>query len=166
MAKLLRIERAVQWIARTFVANRDANPNPEGVIDQILPVVDAFGSSRADQMQFATVSGALGLAEVFHQPVPEGNVRHYLSMEYEHDDIVNQVIRPGRIIPIATGFPFAAMRDAESVAANERRTIRNFTLGPGGRAAARTTALGAGARLSLVVVWIETPLGEYLRSIE
>lgn len=166
MAKLLRIERAIQWIARTLVANRDANPNPEGVIDQILPVIDTFGSSRADQMQFATVSGALGLAEVFHGPVPVETVRQYLSMEFAHDDIVNQIIRPGRIIATATGFPFASLRDQESVAANERRTIRNFTIGPGDRAAARTNALGAGARLSLVLVWVDTPLGEYLRSIQ
>jgi len=166
MAKLLRIERAVQWIARTLVANRDANPNPEGVIDQILPTIDTFGSSRADQMQFAQVNGALGLAEVFHGPVPVETVRQYLSMEYQHDDIVNQTIRPGRILATATGFPFAAIRDAESVAANVRRVIRNMTVGPGDRAAARTNALGAGARLSLVVVWIDSPLGEYLRSIQ
>lgn len=165
MAKLLRIERAVQWIARTLSANRDANPNPEGVIDQILPVIDVFGSSRADQMQVASVSGALGNVEVFHSPVPAGQVRHYLSMEWSTDD-AGRRIRPGRIIPTAAGFPFAGMADEQAINAGEFQAIRNFTVGPNSRAAVTADGLGLGNRIRLELVWVEVPLGEYLRSVE
>ena len=166
MARLLRIERAITWIARTLIANRDANPTPAGVIDQILPTIDTFGSQRAEEIQFETVQGALGGLEVFHDRVPDGSVRQYLSMEYDSDDSPTpRRIRPGRIVATAAGFPFAGMRDEHLAPRDEFFAIRNFTVGPGARAAVRANVMSGGARMTISVLWIETPLGEYVRSL-
>ncbi len=165
MVRLLRIERSITWIAKALTANRDANPTPEGVIDVILPNVDIFGTQRVDQMQFATVLGALGNIEAFHTTVPAGFYRRYLTMEYSNDDPVAQDLRGGMIVSTPTGFPFAALKSDVAVPQNTRLVLRNFTVPPGGRAAATAVAVGIGARLTLTLLWIEAPVGEYLRGI-
>lgn len=164
---LLRIERAIGWIARALTANRDANPVPEGYLDFIFPTIEIFGSERADQMQVETVLGALGAIEISHSAVPDGFARLYQSIEYFHDDGgTNQHLMAGRIIPTDVGFPFAAMVSSILTPAIQHLAVRNFTVGPRQRAAVQTlSALGAGSRLSLQVVWIEFPVGEYVRTI-
>ncbi len=165
MVRLLRITRSIDWMAKALVANRDALPIPEGMVDLIVPNIDIFGTDRQAELQVATVNGALGALEVSHDPVDPGRCRLYLSMEYSHDDIVARRLRPGRIIPTAAGFPFAGMRDEASRTASQFLAVRNFTVGPGQRASLRVDALGGGARIIITVAWVEFALGEYLRSI-
>ncbi len=166
MARLLRIERAVRWMAKVLTANRDALPFPQGITDQINPVIDVFGSQRISELQVATVLGGSAQIEVFHTAVPEDRVRQYLSMEFSHDDPTARRVRAGRIFATDTGFPFAGMQDEVLATAGEFFAVRNFTVGPGSRAAARADAIAVGTQLTLTVSWIEAPLGEYLRSIQ
>ncbi len=166
MARLLRIERAIRWMATTLTANRDALPFPEGITNQINPTIDIFGSQRVAEQQIETVQGTLGLIEITHGPTPEGSVRYYLSMEFEHDDPIDRRLRPGRIIPTGAGFPFAAFGDSELTTVFQQLAVRNFTVGPGAFAAVRASAIAAAARMVMTVVWIEMPLGEYVNSIE
>lgn len=167
MARLLRIERVITWIARALTANRDSNPTPGGVIDQILPNVDIFGSQRIEELRFEAVDGALGGIEITHGPVPQGSVRQYLSMEYRSEDLTAvRRLRPGRVVAVAAGFPFTGMRDQHDAPGGDFFAIRNFTVGPGGFAAVTADAMALGARMQLSLLWVETPLGEYLRSIQ
>ncbi len=163
MVTILRIERAIDWISTSLIANRDSNPIPEGFWSAIMPTVEIFGSQRAAEIQVATVAGTVGSVEEFHTLVAAGRVRHYLSMAYDHDDVVNRSLVAGRIITTASGFPFAGMRDAVSVAAASPLGIRNFTVGPNQRAAVQADAMGGAAAMSLTVAWVEFPLGESVR---
>lgn len=167
MARLLRIERAITWIARSLTANRDANPTPEGVINQILPTVDIFGMQRLAELQFEEVLGALGGIEITHGPVPVGFVRQYLSMEYRSDDLTAlRRLQAGRVVAVSTGFPFAGMRDEHPAPGGDKFGFRNFSVPPGGFAAVRANAMAAGARMVIRVLWMEFPVGEYLRTIQ
>ncbi len=168
MARLLRIERAIRWMAKVLTANRDALPFPQGLTDQINPVIDVFGSQRMSEIQVASVSQLAPGLEVFHTAVAEDRVRQYLSMEFSTDDAgvgSPRRIRPGRIFATDTGFPFAGMQDEVLAPAGEFFAVRNFTVGPGSRAAATINAITGGASQTITVAWIEVPLGEYLRSI-
>jgi len=162
---LLRIERAISWMARALTANRDGNPVPAGIIDFILPNIDIFGTQRMEEVQLATVVGSVGSIEEFHTRVPDGRVRHYLSMSYVHDDPINRFLLPGRIIPTATGFPFATFRDQLEMPANINFAVRNVMLGPGQQIAVRANAMAVGSRMSLTVAWFEMPVGEYTTSV-
>ncbi len=166
MARLLRISRAIRWMAKTLTANRDFLPFPEGMTDQINPVISVFGSQRMGEVQFEVVLGGVGNIEVTHGPVENDTVRQYLSMQYESDDAAGVSLVAGRVIPTATGFPFAAMQDQVVAPANQIFAVRNFTLGPGSFAAVQATAMAAGAQMTLAVLWIDAPLGEYLRSVQ
>ncbi len=165
MVRLLRIERAITWIAKSLTGNRDANPTPEGFLDVILPNVDIFGTQRIAEVQFETVDGPLGAIEVFHALVPIGFYRHYLSMEYEHNAVVPTLLTSGRIVtnPVIPFFPYAMMQSEGVVGATVPGVIRNFVVPPNARAAARVTALGGGERITLNLLWVEVPVGEYLR---
>lgn len=162
---LLRIERAVTWIARALTANRDGNPIPSGFIDFILPNIDIFGTQRMEDVQVETVVGALGSIEEFHSVVPADSIRHYLSVSYTHDDPIDRFLLPGRIIPTANGFPFATFRDQVALAANLNLAVRNVVVGPLHRMAIRANAMGAGARMSMTVAWFEMPIGEYTTGV-
>jgi len=169
MARLLRIERAIRWMAKVLTANRDALPFPAGMTDQLNPTIDVFGSQRMGEVEFATVQGDLGGIEVFHTQVPDDRIRFYLSMEFDSDDAgigSPRRVRAGRIFRTAAGFPFAGMQDEVLATAGEFFAVRNFTVPPRGFAACRADGMGAAARMTITVVWIETPLGEYLRSIQ
>ncbi len=162
---LLRIERAISWMARALTANRDGNPVPAGIIDFILPNIDIFGTQRMEEVQFATVVGSNGSVEEFHTAVPSDTVRHYLSMSYVHDDPISRFLLPGRIIPTATGFPFATFRDQLEMPPNLNFAVRNVMLGPGQRIAIRSNAMAAGSKMSLTVAWFDMPSGEYTTGI-
>lgn len=164
MAKLLRIERAISWIARSLTANRDANPVPQGVIDQILPVVGIFGTQRLAEVNVATVQGGLGAIEVFHPGPDESNVRLYLSAQWSHDDAANRALIPGRIIPTSTGFPFAGFESEQIIGPLNFQAAREIWIGPLHRLAVQSDAMGAAARMILTVVWMEMPVGEVTRS--
>ncbi len=166
MARLLRIQRAIRWMATTLTANRDALPFPTGITDQINPVIDVFGSQRADEMQLATVIDTLGSIEVFHTIVPADTVRQYQSMEWSHNDGAAHSLRPGRIIRSAAGFLFGGFETEQNFGPLDFHAARNITVGAGDRLAVRADAMGAAARMTLTVVFIDAPLGEYLRSIE
>lgn len=166
MARLLRIERAIRWMAKVLTANRDALPIPQGMTDQINPTIDVFGSQRMGEVQVATVLGGSGQIEVFHTRVPDDSIRQYLSMEFSSDDPTARRVRPGRIFVTDLGFPFAGMQDEVLATAGERFAVRNFTVPPRGRAGCQANAMAPGTQMTITVVWIETPLGEYLRSIQ
>ncbi len=165
MARLLRIERAIRWMAKVLTANRDALPFPEGITNQINPIIDVFGSQRMGEVEVETILGGSAVIEVSHSQVPDDSVRFYLSMEFSSDDPTARRVRPGRIFPTDAGFPFAGMQDEVLATAGEFFAVRNFTVPPRGSAAVTANAMAAGAQLTVTFVWIETPLGEYLRSI-
>ncbi len=165
MARLLRIERAIRWMATVLTANRDALPFPEGITNQINPVIEIFGSQRIAELQIETVTGALAGIEVSHTPAPADTVRLYLSMSYTHDDPINRTLIPGRIIPTDAGFPFAGFRDQLTVPTNENFAVRDIMVGPDHRIACRSNAMAAAAVMAITVAWIEMPLGEYVKSI-
>ena len=168
MARLLRIERAIRWMAKVLTANRDALPFPKGMTDQLNPTIDVFGSQRMGDVQVATVLGPLGGVEVVHTQVPDDSIRFYLSMEFSSDDAgigAPRRLRAGRTFPTDLGFPFAGMQDEVVGTAGNFFAVRNFTVPPRGRAAVTADGMGVAARMTITVVWIETPLGEYLRSI-
>lgn len=163
MVSILRIERAIDWIPAALIANRDSNPIPEGFWSAVMPTVEIFGSQRASEVQVGTVLGGLGSVEEFHTLVASGRVRHYLSMEYSTDDPGPTFLRAGRIVSTAAGFPFAGFRDDVSVVAGQHVAVRNFSVGPNQRAAVQANAMGAAARMTLEVAWVEFPLGESVR---
>ncbi len=164
MVKEIRIERALDWLATSLVANRTENPIPEAYWSSILPTVEIFGTQRAAEM-LTGFGSELGAIEVSGNVCPPGRVRHFVSMEYGHDDGVNHLLTAGRIITDASGFPFIAFRDAVSVGAGESLAARNFTCGPGQFAAVRADAMGGAASLSIAVLFIEMPLGEYTTNV-
>ncbi len=170
MAKLLRITRAIKWIARAFVANRDPNPNLAEVYDVISPTVDVFGNERLREAQIETFLGGLGNIEIVHQAgigstVDTALTRHYLSIEVFHDDAVDRLIRQGRIVPTAAGFPFGGYVNQELLAAGITMAVRNVVVAPRQLIAAQANAMGAGAQMVMTVVWVEMPEGEYLTGV-
>lgn len=179
---LLRIEEAIEWLARVFRANREPYPVPRGYWDSISPTVDVFGTEKMGDfgtdpsLGYAEILGALGGVEVTHSaPLAVGRnaprCRLYLAMEYWHDDVVAHDLRAGRVVPTGVGFPFVALANGVSVPGDQLGTgadhlaVRNFTVGPNMRAAVRADAMGAGARLTMRVMWVEFILGQYVRSI-
>ncbi len=160
MARLLRIERAIRWMAKVLTANRDALPFPKGITDQVNPTIDVFGVQRIAESQVETVTGGVGVLEVLHTVVPPDTTRYYLSMEYVHGDGVDRRIRPGRVVPTATAFPFIGLRDEELMVAGEFRAVQNFWVGPNMRVGVQAPVMGAAASMSIEVVWVELPLGE------
>lgn len=161
MSRELRIERAFDHLATELRANRDQFPIPEAYLSLLLPVLDAFGTSRAGEIAYAEILGGLGNVEVTHGPVPDGFVRKYLSVEYWHQDAVNRFLRAGRVVPVSSGFPFVAVRDAVGVPANQELAVRNLYVPAGGFAAVRADAMGAGAQTIVRVVYVDVRTGEY-----
>ncbi len=171
MAKLLRITRAISWIARAFVANRDENPNLAEVYDVISPTVDVFGSERLGGAHIETILGPLGGLEIVHLPSAIGTVlqddltKHYLSVEVFHDDPLDRVLRHGRVIPTAAGFPFGGFTASTLVGPGITINARNTVLGPNHLMAAQASAMAAGSRMVMTVVWMQYPPGEYLTGV-
>ncbi len=165
MARLLRIERAIRWMAKTLTANRDALPFPEGITNVINPTIEIFGSQRMGEVEIETVLGGSGVIEVAHTRVPAERIRYYLAMEFSMDDPTDRRLRPGRTFTVAAGFPFVGMEDERLAAAGEFFAVRNFTVPPLGRAAVQANALTGGTQMTVSFVWIEMPLGEYVHSI-
>ncbi len=163
MVVILRIERSIDWLPKALQANRDQNPIPEGFWSAVMPTVEIFGTQQAQEMNIITTLGSVATIEVAHTAVPAGRVRQYLTMEYEHDDPVDRRLVGGRTYTTALGFPFVGMRDGVLVAAAETLAVRNFTVGPGERAAVQASGMGAGARMTVTFVWVEFPLGEWTR---
>ncbi len=171
MTKLLRIERAVSWIARAFTANRDPNPTMEGIVDLVVPSVDVFGSDRLGEVLIETILGPLGGIEIVHLPGVIGSqqnaelTRNYLSVEVFHDDPAARILRMGRIVPTVGGFPFGGFTASDFVAAGITVASRNIVLGPRQLMAAQANAMAAGSRMVMTVVWMQYPPGEYVTGV-
>ncbi len=170
MAKLLRITRAISWIAEALVANRDPNPTMAEVSDVIHPTVDVFGSDRLGAAFIETIVSPLGAIELVHTevdglPMDAAQTRHYLSVECFHDDAVNHLLRMGRIVPTAAGFPFGGFIRNLSLASGQTTASRNNILGPRQLMAVQAEAMGAAARMVMTIVWIQYPPGEYTTGV-
>ncbi len=111
------------------------------------------------------LAGGVGNLELAHTKVPEDSWRYYLSVEYHHDDVVNRLIAPARIIRIPAFFIPARFRDEISVPGNQILAVRSISVGPGDRLGIETRQIGAAAQLFATVTWIDLPLGESFRSI-
>ncbi len=161
---LVGFTRALDWIGRALTANQDAFTMPSAFWDTVSPTVDAFGSSRINEIQFAQVNGALAGIETLHTRVPADRQRLYLAMEWSHDDI--GFLRPTRSVRVLTTdqmlFPAVGIQDQHTAAiAQEVFAVRNVVVPPLGWIGVRTTGLGVGARNVIRVIWAEYPVGEY-----
>jgi len=163
MVEILRIFRSIEWIPKALQANRDENPIPEGYWSAVMPTVEIFGTQLASEINVITSLGTVAGIELAHTAVPDNRVRQYMTMEYSHDDPVDRRLVGGRTYLTALGFPFVGMRDGVEVASGETLAIRNFIVGPSGRAAVQASGMGAGARLTVTFVWVEFPLGEHTK---
>lgn len=161
MSRELRIERHLRHLATSLEANRDQFPVPEAYLSLVVPTVDSFGTSRAPELVVEDEAGGVGNIEVQHGPVPAETVRFYLSAMVEHDDGAMHFLQLGRIIPTGATFPFVGIADARNVPATQSVAESRFYVPPGGFAAARVEAIGAGAQMTLRVLFVDLPVGEY-----
>jgi len=161
----IRILRAFTWIPKALQQFSVRNPTPTGYWELLSPTFDAFGTSRLEEVQADPLLGGVGNLELAHTVVPGDSWRYYLSVEYHHDDVVNRLLAPARIIAGGAVFRIARFRDEVSVPADEILAVRSISVGPGDRLAIETRAIGAGAQLLMTPVWIDLPLGESFRSI-
>lgn len=156
--------RSFPWLQRTLSPTIPI-VGPEVFSDALVSVVDVFGTSRLEEVQFDDVLGGLGVQEATHTQVPANRVRHYLAMQFSHDDTVLRELAPVMIVRTPTGFPATALRDAAQVGQNSIRGITNVVVPPLGFIGARSGGgIGVGARITLRVLWVEMPVGEYLHA--
>jgi len=154
--------RPLDWMATALKTFRE-RPLPASYETTAQPTFDLFGNAGIASMEFATVLGTLGNREAFHSVVPEGFYRFYQSMEYFHDDPVARELRGGLIFhsPTIPAFPFVALVADQAVAADIPFVLRNFTVQPGARAAARVSpAINVASRITLNLLWVELRVGE------
>jgi len=154
--------RPLDWIATALRTFRE-KPLPSTYLTDAQPVFDLFGNARIEQVQFEQVNGVLGQIEVLSSETPVNKYRLYLQMAYRHDDIVSRVSFAERTItqPIPIGgFPFAPLDDSETQVALFWRVVRNATVPPLGRIGAQVDALGGGARITLLSLFVEMDVGE------
>jgi len=157
--------RSFPWVQRTFSPVIPIQ-GPDFLLSTLLPTVDVFGTSRFDEVQFDDVLGQLGVQEATHTQVPAGFVRHYLAMQYSHDDVFLREIAPVMIVRTPTGFPATALKDARQTATSTLSAVTNVVVPPRGFIGARVGGgIGVGARITLRVLWIEMPVGEYIRGL-
>lgn len=156
-----RIERAIDWISRSLIANRDPNPIPTGFFTEISPVVELFGSLRIEEFEVERVVGGLGSNEVTGPRVPTDSYRFYLSMGYSHDNVAQLLMHTARIVPDATlGFPILPLSGDVIVQPNTIMAIRNVVIPPDGRIAVETQGIGGASRITINNLFIELPIGE------
>lgn len=156
---MTQTRRGLDWIGAAFDA-RSGRPTPTDYLDAYLPIFDAFGTSRLPELQAEQLTGAVGGLELAHDAVPRNRWRYYVAVEFWHDDAVNRLLAPARIVQTAAGFPIVRLRDEVSVPALQRLAVRQVGIGPGDRVAIETRTIGAGASLFLSVAWLELPVGE------
>lgn len=141
------------------------NPTPSGYWELLSPTFDAFGTSRLEEVQTEALAGGVGNLELAHTEVPGDSWRYYLSVQYHHDDPIDRLIAPARIIRAPGFFIPARFRDEILVPANQFLAVRSISVGPGDRLAIETRAIAVGAQLFMTPTWIEMPLGESFQSI-
>ena len=153
--------RPLDWVATSLRTFRE-RPLPSTYTTEAVPTFDLFGNARIENVQFEEVLGTLGDIEVTSAKVDPTEYRYYLSFTFQHDDLVSRRLQPGRIIA-NSAFPFVAIADEarEGVAPpNIIFTIRNVTVPPEGRLAARVEAIGGGSRITLQSLFIDYKIGE------
>jgi len=154
--------RPLDWIATALRSFRE-KPLPSTYLTDAQPVFDLFGNARIAQVQFDQVDGPLGQLEVVTAAVPANKYRLYLSMAYRHDDLISHLSFAERVIsqPIPLGgFPFAPLDDTENQVSGSWRVVRNTTVPPLGNIGAQVDALGGGARITLLSLFVELDVGE------
>jgi len=161
---MVEIRRQFDWIPRTFDA-RAGRATPSEIAETLVGTFDAFGTSRIGQMQTDVLLGGVGNLELAHDQVPLQRWRYYISVEYSHDDVVNRLLAPARLVRGPAGVTITRFRDEISVPADQRLAVRTISVGPGDFMAIETRAIGGGAQLSMRPVWIDIPLGESFSGI-
>ena len=161
--KGVQMLRPFEWVAKVFQSFRD-RPLPASYKTEVQPVFDVFGTERVGQFQIDTALGALGGLEAFGTKVPGDRYRFYLSAHAFHSDFgISHHMWFNRVLPDpALGFPSMAF-DTGSIFATPAFQLfatRNVTLPPEGRISVQSAVIGALARLFLVTVFIEYPIGE------
>jgi len=164
------------WITKILQVQA-GQPLIDGLLSTVLPTIDGFGSEKIDNVGYAEVLGGLGALEVLHNaPLAQGpnapRFRIYTAMEYWHDDAAAHHLRAVRVVPEAGGtFPAVAFSNALLIAGDTggtgqfRLAVRNATVGPGQQIGVRADAMGAGARITLRVHFVELQVGQYTRNI-
>lgn len=156
--------RQIEWLAVAFRSFRE-RPLPASYSTEVKPIFDVFGNARIEEVQFEEVLGPLGQIEVTTSQVSAVNYRYYLSFAFSHDDAIagGRRLQAGRIVNADGLFPFIALTDeARDGVAEAGRIfqVRNVTVPPEGRLAARTDVLVVGARITLRSLFIDFPIGE------
>jgi hypothetical protein len=165
----VQILRAFDWISPALTTFRE-RPLPGSYLPIIRPVMDVFGTSRLREVHYEQVLGGLGNVELLHGPVDSGHYRHYLSIQFSHDDatVISREFAAVRVVTTDGGglFPSVALSDGVPTPALRLRAERNITAPPLSWVGARAGGLDAASRITLRVLWIEFPLGESFRSIQ
>ncbi len=159
--------RALAWIPKALSQYATRNPVPQAYWEILSPTFDAFGTSRIGERQQENLLGPLGGLEIAHSRVPIDVWRWYLSLTYQHNDLLvaTRDIFPARLIATGPGAFISPVRDMGRVPAGFALTVRNVSVGPGDFIAAEATSMGVAARLAITVVWIDVPIGETLPGI-
>lgn len=162
---MANFRRRFPWIDRTLIPFAPAI-SPLDIVPACIPTIDMFGNEAWQNLQFEQVIGGLGQQELVHSRVPAGRIRYYASMEFWQSGVPQAAIRAGRVITtrVAT-FPFAALRDTLFLVPDQRAAVTGVTIPPLGWIGVQMPA-SAAVNLFLRVTWVETSLGEYLRSVQ
>lgn len=156
----VQIMRQFGWVAPVLTTFRE-RPLPGSYVPKLNAGFDIFGTSRIGEVQYATLVSAVAAIELTHTKVPVDRWRHYMTMNYQHDDaITQQVLTPGIVLSDTSGFPFVGIAGAAVTTEDRPRNVRNIVVPPLGFIGVQAGAMGAGSVLKLDVIWIEYPVGE------
>ncbi len=164
------ILRPFRWLATVLQTFRE-RPLPGFYNPLINPTVDTFGTEiLGQQIRFDSIQGTLAGLELLHTRVPADTVRQYLTLEWFHDDLAGVLRNLSliRVLETAGGFPQLRITptrflDGDGGGADQQREARQMVVGmPDQFVGVSTTALGGGARLTLRMMWVDMPVGEYM----
>lgn len=164
------ILRPFRWLATVLQTFRE-RPLPGSYAPLITPTVDTFGTEIFGQeIESDSIQSALGGIELVHTRVPQGTIRQYISLEWFHDDLAGTLRRLQliRVIERTGGFAQFAFHpdrvmDGDGGGVDQERDAMQMVIGmPDEFLGVRATAMGGGARLTLRLIWIDMPVGEYM----
>ncbi len=165
------ILRGFRWMATSLETFR-SRPLPGQYLPLIQPTFDTFGTEIFGQeIGFESVQSGLGDLELLHTRIPRDRIRQYISLEWFHDDSIGAPRRLQliRVLETAGGFPQIAIRPDRVMAggsgnpALQEREGTQMVVGmPNQWVGVRAGDMGVGARMTLRVMWVDMPVGEYM----